>query len=96
MISISNPSSPTYITVTVLEAFSADLVETIPTQMTPKASELQFIVWSEVDPTTLDRISSPRESGTFFGNVEGVRFFFFAHIHIDFTRGTMMICISQI
>ena len=75
--------------------------------MTPKASELQFIFWSEVDPTTLDRISSPRESGTFFGNAEGVRFFVselqtplesqpLAHIRIDFTQGTMMIYILQI
>ena len=58
----------------VLEAFPADFVETIPTKVTPKPSELQFIFWSEVDPTTLDLSFSLRESGSYFENAEGVRF----------------------
>ena len=41
--------------------------------MTPESSELHFIFWSEVNPTTLDPPTRPRESETFSENVQGVR-----------------------
>ena len=62
---------------------------------------------TEVDPTTLDRPTSPRESETFFRKCEGVRFLraelqtaltsrLLGHIRVDFTHETMMINILQI
>ena len=41
--------------------------------MTPKSHILSMKSRTEVDPTTLDRPTSPRESGTFFRKCGGVR-----------------------